>query len=128
MLSGGQAEGQDAPAAGALERGLRDLEAAGGARCQRLGFVLGLDWPPSKALDLGLELGGNLIDVLGSDENARPVVGLALETRLGALTDAGSHDVGHVLWEERDVVANSDQKSCRSQVIAQLDEPLRQLV
>lgn len=56
------------------------------------------------------------------------MVGLALETRLRALADRRSHDVGHILREERDIVADADQKPCCSEMIAQLDQSLRELI
>lgn len=100
VLAGGQAERQQVLAAGAVELGLRNIEAAGWARSHRLCLILSLNWAPGDAFDLGLELWWDLLNVLRSNQNACPVVSLALESRLRALTNATSHDIAHVLREE----------------------------
>ena len=56
------------------------------------------------------------------------MVGLALEASLRALTDRRGHDVARVLWEERDVVADTDQESGGAQMVAVLDQTLGELV
>lgn len=56
------------------------------------------------------------------------MVRLSLETCLGALTNARSHDVAHILREERNVVADTDQEAGRSQMVSQLHQLLRKLV
>ena len=128
MLSGGQAEWQQVLAAGAVELGLRNIKAAGWARSHWFRLIFSLDWTPGDTLDLRLELGRDLLDVLGSDQDASPVVRLALESRLRTLTNARGHDIAHVLWEERDIVADADEEASSTQMIAKFDEALGQLV
>ena len=59
MLAGSSAEGKVVLAAGAVELGLRDVEATGWARREGLCLILGLDWPTGDTLDLGLEQRGD---------------------------------------------------------------------
>lgn len=87
-----------------------------------------LDGSASDLLDLGLELGWDLFDVLGSDQDASPLVSLLLETSLRALTNRGRHDVDHVVGELRDVLAHADEQASGSHVVTHLDEALSQLV
>ena len=128
MLAGSSAEGKVVLAAGAVKLGLGDIEATGWARSQGLGLILGLDWPTGDTLDLRLELGRDLVHVLWSDQDASPGVGLALEARLRALADRRSHDVGHVLGEQRDVVADTDEEPGSTEMVAELNESLCELV
>lgn len=101
------------------------MELAEGTRCKLLGRIVGLDWTSGNSFDSGLELRWDLVDVLWTDEDAGLLVGLLFEACLSALSDAGGHDVGHVLRELRDVLADSYKESCCAHVISHLDSLLR---
>ena len=115
-------------AVGTVESVFGDVELAEGARSQVLGRVFSFDRPSGNAFDSGFEFWWDLVDIFRSDEDACLLVGLLLKGGLGALTDACGHDVGHVLRELGDVLANSDEESGCAHVIAHLDLPFGQLV
>ena len=128
MLATSSAERQVVLATWAVKSVLWQIKSADWARRHLFRFILGLDGSTSDALNLRLELGWDLHDVLRSDQHAGPVVGHALKARLGALTDRRRHDVARVLREERDVVADTDQESGGAQMVAVLHQTLSQLV
>lgn len=56
------------------------------------------------------------------------MVGLLFQASLCALTDATCHDLGHVLREQRDVVANADKEAGSTSVVAHLHQSLYELI
>ena len=100
------------------------MELAEGAGSQLFGGIVSFDGATGDALDSGFEFWRDLVNIFGSDQDAGLLVGLLLETGLGALSDTCGHDVGHVLGELRDVLANSYEEAGGSHVVTHLDLPL----
>lgn len=69
MFAGGAAEGNVPLAAWAIKTALRDVESAERTLRERFGVILCLDRSPGDLLNLLLELGGHLIDVLRPNQN-----------------------------------------------------------
>lgn len=122
MLTTCRTEGKSTLAAGAVQAGLWKLEFAEGAGSERLWFVFCFDRTASDGLDLGLELGRDLFHVFRSDQDTGPSISYLFELGLVTLADCGGHDVGHVVRELADVLANTIQQTSRANVVTHFDE------
>ena len=94
---------------------------------ERLRVIVLFDWLSGDTLHLFLELGVDLVDVLGPDQHARLFVSCLLESSLGALCHRGCQDVHRRSRELRDVLRHSHQHPGCSQVIFHLHESFGQL-
>ena len=97
------------------------------ARCQRLRVVVDFDRLSGDSFDLLFELRIDLVDVLRSDKDARPLVGGLLETSLCALGDSSCQDVDSCAWKLRDVLADSVKHACGAHMVAHFDKALSKL-
>jgi hypothetical protein len=101
----------------AVQSRLRNIEAAVRAGAQRLWWVLLTDRLTRNRLDLSLELGWDVVNVLRTDQNTCPLVGSLLKTSLTALTNRCRHNVDFVVGELTDVLADSDQQASGTHMI-----------
>ena len=69
-----------------------------------------------------------MINVFRANQDTGPLISLSFKTSLRALSNTRSHNLSHILREERDIIADSDQEARGTCMVAHFDLALDQLV
>jgi hypothetical protein len=118
MLTWCCAEGKIVLATWAVQAAFRNIEFAERTRWQLFWLIVLLNWSSCNSFNPSFEFWRDVVNIFRSNQHAWPNVSLLFQVALGAFTDVGGQYIRHVLRKLGDILANPNQQSCSTKMVA----------